>query len=137
MTHQEMLFTHIINVIKSLTNKFDDNITFQRYDESEKDQIGIIFLQARSDNYDYDGLVSESKKFELRVTCENKQDDIFENWAFIENFVNTFEDADSTVAGLDIESVMHLSSKVIPLYTNAYGIQELKCIVEMTVCFDE
>lgn len=136
MTHQQMLFMHVMNVIQSLTNKFDDHITAQRYDASEKNVIGIIFLQAKSDNYDYDGLVSESKKFELRVTCEDNQDDIFENWEFIENFVTTFENASSTVEGLSIESVTHLSSKVVPLYTNAYGIQELKCIISMEVNFE-
>lgn len=137
MTHQQMLFNHVINVIQSMTDKYNNNITAQRYNASEKNQIGIIFMQAKSDNYDYDGLVSESKKFELRLTCEDDEDDIFENWDFIEKFVDTFENAESTVQGLSIESVSHLGSKVIPLYTNSYGIQELKCIVEMTVCFDE
>lgn len=137
MTHQEMLFVHIINVIKQMTDKFEDKITVQRYDESQKDVLGIIFLPAKSDNYDLDGLVSESKKFEIRVTCEDNQEDIFENWEFIEKFVDKFIETDSTVEGLGIESVSYLGSKVIPLYTNAYGLQELKCSISMTVYFDD
>lgn len=135
MTHQEMLFNHVINIIHQITEKFT-KITAQRYDESKTDQVGIIFTQPKGDEYTYDGVEFESKKFELRVTCENNQTDIFENWEFIENFVDIFENALSTVEGLEIDGVKHLGSKVVPLYTNAYGLQELKCIIEMQVEFN-
>ena len=38
----QRIYQHINNIINSITNKFDDCITAQRYDESLPDQVGII-----------------------------------------------------------------------------------------------
>ena len=133
----EKIYEHIINIMKSVTNKFDDSITVQRYDESKPDQCGIVLFSSRNDEECISGETEwECFKLEVYLTCENEATDIFDNISILKNFVNEFENLNSTVQGLDIIWANHLGAKVRPAYTNGYGLQVVKTVIDFNYLLD-
>lgn len=125
------IYSHINNLIDSVTNKFDGKVTAQRYEESEPNCVGIILNSSRDDMYDLSGEEEwECMKLELHITCNNDADDIFENMSILRKFVDLFENSESTVDGLEIIWAQHLGAKARPTYTNGYGLQVCKCIID-------
>lgn len=124
------LYSHIKNVIESVTDKWD--VTFQRYAEDTTEQAGILLFSSRNDKECISGETEyECMKVEIHVTCENNADDIFENMDLLKEVVNKFEELISTVDGLEIEWAKHLGSKVRPSYINGYNLQVVKCVIDI------
>lgn len=123
------LYSHIKNVIESVTDKWD--VTFQRYAEDTTEQAGILLFSSRNDKECISGETEyECMKVEIHVTCENNADDIFENMDLLKEVVNKFEELSSTVDSLEIEWAKHLGSKVRPSYINGYNLQVVKCVID-------
>lgn len=134
----ELIYRHIFNIINSISDKFEDKISSQRYEENEPDNVGIILLSSRSDEECISGeLEWESLKLELHVTCQNSADDIFENMNFLRKFADKFEECESTVEGLDMIWAKHLGAKARPSYTNAYGLQVVKTEIDFNYLINE
>ena len=132
------IYEHINNVISSITNKYDGHITAQRYEENEPGNVGVILISSRSDEECISGeTMWEAMKLELHITCKNDATDIFENMNFLRKFVEAFEECNSTVDGLDILWAHHLGAKARPTYTNGYGLQVCKCIIDFNYQFDD
>ena len=55
----------------------------------------------------------------------------------IREFVDEFEKCVSTVEGLDIIWANHLGAKARPTYTNGYGLQVCKCIIDFNYLLDD
>ena len=124
------LYSHIKNVIESVTDKWD--VTYQRYAEDKTEQAGILLFSSRNDKECISGETEyECMKVEIHVTCENNADDIFENMDLLKEVVNKFEELISTVDGLEIEWAKHLGSKVRPSYINGYNLQVVKCVIDI------
>lgn len=129
------LYTHIKNVIESVTNKWE--ITFQRYAEDKPEQAGILLFSSRNDKECISGETEyECMKVEIHVTCKNEANDIFENMDLLKEVVNKFEELQSTVDGLEIEWAKHLGSKVRPSYINGYNLQVCKCVIDFNYNLD-
>ena len=129
------LYTHIKNVIESVTDKWE--ITFQRYAEDKPEQAGILLFSSRNDKECISGETEyECMKVEIHVTCKNEADDIFENIDLLKEVVNKFEELQSTVVGLEIEWAKHLGSKVRPSYINGYNLQICKCVIDFNYNLD-
>lgn len=134
----EKIYQHIINIMQSVTSKFNDSTSVQRYEESLPDQCGIILQGSRDDEECISGETEwECIKLEIQVTCKNEASDIFENLQILRNFVDAFEDSNSTVDGLEIVWAKHLGSKVRPTYMNGYGLQTCKCIIDINYLLEE
>jgi hypothetical protein len=127
------IYEHLIGVLQTVTNKFNGSISVQRYDESLPNQVGIILLGSRDDETCISGETEwEALQAEIHITCENNADDIFENIDILRDYVEKLEDDfNTTVPGLDIVWINHLGAKVRPAYTNAYGLEVVKAIVEI------
>ena len=70
----ELIYQHIFNIINDLNNKFDGNISAQRYEENKPDVVGVILLSSRSDEECISGETEwESLKLELHVTCSKQK----------------------------------------------------------------
>lgn len=133
----QRIYQHINNILNSITSKFE-NISAQRYEENEPDVVGIILQSSRNDEEDISGeLEWECMKLELQITCQNSADDIFDNMNIIREFVDEFEKCVSTVEGLDIVWAHHLGAKARPTYTNGYGLQVCKCIIDFNYLLDD
>ena len=129
------LYTHIKNVIESVTNKWE--ITFQRYAEDKPEQAGILLFSSRNDKECISGETEyECMKLEIHITCANNADDIFENMDLLKEVVNKFEELQSTVDGVEIEWAKHLGSKVRPSYINGYNLQICKCVIDFNYNLD-
>lgn len=127
----ELIYQHIINLLSSITDKFNNNITAQTYNESTPNSVGIILLDSRNDSWCISGeLDYEALKLELRIVCEQSQESIIDNMNILRSFVDSFERCVSTVNGLDIEWAEHLGAKAKPSYLNGYGLPECKCIID-------
>lgn len=127
----ERIYQHIINIISNLTSKFEDKISVQRYAEDQPDNVGVILYSSRSDEECISGeLEWECLKLELHITCENEATDIFDNTDFLRTFVDSFENSPSTVEGLEIIWAKHLGAKARPSYTNSYGLQVVKTVID-------
>ncbi len=125
------IYEHIINVIKQLDTDSKYTITCQRYDESKPNQLGVILESSRNDEVCISGETEwESLKLEVHITCENSETGIFDNIDFLRKFVDLFEISDSEVEGLEILGAWHLGSKARPSYTNGYGLQVCKCVID-------
>lgn len=134
----ELIYRHIFNIINSISDKFDDKISSQRYEENEPDNIGVILMSSRSDEECISGeLEWESLKLELHVTCKNEADDIFENMEFLRKFADAFENSESTVEGLQMIWAKHLGAKARPSYTNSYGLQVVKTVIDFDYLLSE
>ena len=98
----------------------------------------MILFSSRSDEECISGeLEWESLKLELHVTCKGEENDIFENMEFLRNFANTFENSPSTVDGLEIIWAKHLGAKARPSYTNNYGLQVVKTVIDFDYSLNE
>ena len=129
------LYTHIKNVIESVTDKWE--ITFQRYAEDTPEQAGILLFSSRNDKECISGETEyECMKVEIHITCKNEANDIFENMDLLKEVVNKFEELQSTVDGLEIEWAKHLGSKVRPSYINGYNLQVCKCVIDFNYNLD-
>lgn len=129
------LYTHIKNVIESVTDKWE--ITFQRYAEDTPEQAGILLFSSRNDKECISGETEyECMKVEIHITCKNEANDIFENMDLLKEVVNKFEELQSTVDGLEIEWAKHLGSKVRPSYINGYNLQICKCVIDFNYNLD-
>ena len=129
------LYSHIKNVIESVTDKWD--VTYQRYAEDKTEQAGILLFSSRNDKECISGETEyECMKVEIHVTCENNADDIFENMDLLKEVVNKFEELISTVDGLEIEWAKHLGTKVRPSYINGYNLQVVKCVIDFNYNLD-
>lgn len=127
----ERIYKHIQNTLNSVTNKFENKISAQRYSEDEAGNVGIILMSSRNDETCLSGeLEYECMKLELHITCKNNANDIFENMSILRKFVDLFEECKSTEDGLEIEWATHLGAKARPTYTNGYGLQICKCIID-------
>ena len=134
----ELIYQHIFNIINDLNNKFDGNISAQRYEENKPDVVGVILLSSRSDEECISGETEwESLKLELHVTCSNEAEDIFENMNFLRKFADKFEECESTVQGLDIIWAKHLGAKARPSYTNSYGLQVVKTVIDFNYLLED
>lgn len=132
----QRIYQHINNIINSITNKFDGCITAQRYDESLPDQVGIILSSSRSDEECISGETEwESLKLELQITCKNEANDIFENLGILREFADEFEKCISTVDDLNMIWANHLGAKAQPAYTNGYGLQVVKTVIDFDYLF--
>lgn len=133
----QRIYQHINNILNSITSKFE-NISAQRYEENTPDSVGVILQSSRNDEEDISGEVEwECMKLELQITCKNSADDIFDNMNIIREFVDEFEKCVSTVEGLDIIWAHHLGAKARPTYTNGYGLQVCKCIIDFNYLLDD
>ena len=129
------LYTHIKNVIESVTDKWE--ITFQRYAEDKPEQAGILLFSSRNDKECISGETEyECMKVEIHITCKNEANDIFDNMDLLNEVVNKFEELQSTVDGLEIEWAKHLGSKVRPSYINGYNLQICKCVIDFNYNLD-
>ena len=134
----KLIYQHIFNIINSISDKFEGKISAQRYEENEPDVVGVILMSSRSDEECVSGETEwESMKLELHVTCSNEADDIFENMDFLRKFADTFENSESTVEGLEIVWANHLGAKARPSYTNSYGLQVVKTVIDFNYLLDE
>lgn len=135
----EKVYQHIINIINSLTDKYTNSISVQRYEENEPDQVGVILQSSRSDEECLSGeTLWETFKLELHITCKNEANDIFENINFLRKFADKFEECVSTVEGLEIQWANHLGAKARPAYTNGYGLQVVKTVIDFNyLCEDD
>lgn len=132
------LYQHIINEFRSVTNKFDDSITVQRYEENLPNQVGIILSGSRADEECISGEVEwEAMELEIQITCENNANEIFENIDIVRQFVDKFENEPSTVDGLEIIWAKHLGAKCRPAYTNGYGLEVIKCVIDINYRLEE
>lgn len=133
----QKLYQHIINVMQSVTSKFNGSTFVQRYDESLPDQCGLILQGSRDDEECISGETEwECLKLEVQVTCKDEASDIFENLQILRDFVEAFENTASTVTGLEIVWANHLGSKVRPAYTNGYGLQVVKTVIDFNYLYD-
>lgn len=127
----EEIYEHIVNILSQVTNKFDNKISMQTYREDTPGVAGVILMDSRNDSWCISGeLDYEAYKFELRLVCEQNQNDILENMNILRRFVNLFEACESTVHGLSIEWATHLGNSAKPMYINGYGLPECKCIID-------
>lgn len=134
----ELIYRHIFNIINSISDKFEGKISSQRYEENEPDCVGIILMSSRSDEECISGeLEWESFKLELHVTCKNEADDIFENMEFLRKFADKFEECESTEQGLQMIWAKHLGAKARPSYTNSYGLQVVKTVIDFNYLLSE
>ena len=134
----EQLYRHIINIVSNLTDKYEDKISAQRYEENEPDVVGVILLSSRNDEECLSGETEwEAMKLELHITCKNEASDIFENMDFLKKFVDEFEKCESTVEGLDIIWAHHLGAKAKPSYTNSYGLQVVKTVIDFNYLLED
>lgn len=134
----ELIYQHILNIINSLTIKFEDKISVQRYSEDQPDNVGVILYSSRSDEECISGeLEWECLKLELHITCKNEAADIFDNTDFLRKFVDSFENSQSTVEGLEIIWAKHLGAKARPSYTNSYGLQVVKTVIDFNYLLSE
>ena len=123
--------------ISILTTKFE-NISAQRYEENEPDVVGVILQSSRNDEECLSGETEwECMKLELQITCKNEANDIFDNMNIIRDFVDEFEKCISTVEGLEMIWAHHLGAKARPTYTNGYGLQVCKCIIDFNYLLDD
>lgn len=130
------LYEHVTAVLNSVTDKFKDNITAQRYKEDEPNSVGIILLSSRDDSESLSGEEEwECMKLELHITCENKEEDIFENMQIMREFVDAFEECITNIDGLEIIWAKHLGAKARPTYINGYNLQVCKCIIDFNYLF--
>lgn len=133
----QRLYQHINNVLNSITTKFE-NISAQRYEENEPDVVGVILQSSRNDEECLSGETEwECMKLELQITCKNEANDIFDNMNIIRDFVDEFEKCISTVDGLEMIWAHHLGAKARPTYTNGYGLQVCKCIIDFNYLLDD
>lgn len=133
----QRIYQHINNILNSITSKFE-SISAQRYEENTPDVVGVILQSSRNDEEDISGeLEWECMKLELQITCQNNANDIFDNMDIIREFVDEFEKCVSTVEGLDIIWAHHLGAKARPTYTNGYGLQVCKCIIDFNYLLDD
>lgn len=133
----QRLYQHINNVLNSITTKFE-NISAQRYEENEPDVVGVILQSSRNDEECLSGETEwECMKLELQITCKNEANDIFDNMNIIRDFVDEFEKCISTVEGLEMIWAHHLGAKARPTYTNGYGLQVCKCIIDFNYLLDD
>lgn len=134
----ELIYRHIFNIINSISDKFEGKISSQRYEENEPDNVGIILMSSRSDEECISGeLEWESLKLELHITCKNEANDIFENMEFLRKFADAFENSESTVEGLQMIWAKHLGAKARPSYTNSYGLQVVKTVIDFNYLLSE
>lgn len=134
----ELIYRHIFNIINSISDKFAGKISSQRYEENEPDNVGVILMSSRSDEECISGeLEWESLKLELHVTCKNEAEDIFENMEFLRKFADAFENSESTVEGLQMIWAKHLGAKARPSYTNSYGLQVVKTVIDFNYLLSE
>lgn len=133
----QRLYQHINNVLNSITTKFE-SISAQRYEENEPDVVGVILQSSRNDEECLSGETEwECMKLELQITCKNEANDIFDNMNIIRDFVDEFEKCISTVDGLEMIWAHHLGAKARPTYTNGYGLQVCKCIIDFNYLLDD
>lgn len=134
----EQLYRHIFNIISNLSDKYEDKISAQRYEENEPNQVGMILMSSRSDEECISGETEwECMKLELHITCENSAEDIFDNMNFLRKFVDAFENSESTVEGLEIVWAKHLGAKARPAYTNSYGLQVVKTVIDFNYLLED
>ena len=134
------IYQHILNIISNLDskNKYEDKVSVQRYEENEADNIGVVLFSSRNDEECISGETEwECLKLELYITCQNEADDIFDNLDFLKKFVDEFEKCDSTVDGLEIIWAKHLGAKARPSYTNSYGLQVVKTIIDFNYLLED
>lgn len=125
----EEIYTHIENIIKSITEKW--NVTYQRYAEDKPEQACIILYSSRDDVYALSGeFESSSMKVEIHVTCNEDLDDIFENINLLKQVVDKFEELDSTVENLEIDWAKHLGAKVRPVQFNGYNLPYCRTVID-------
>lgn len=132
----ERIYEHIENTLKLITDRFNNDISYQNYDESKSNSVAIILLDSRNDEVNLSGETEwEALKFELRVVCDKNQKNIFENQNMLRNFVEKFEECESTVDDLVIVFAKHLGAKAKPTRINGYGLPESKCIIDFNYIY--
>lgn len=130
------LYEHIENTLKLVSDKFNDKISWQNYEENKPDSVGIVLLDSRNSEKDISGETEwECYKLELRVICDKSEESIFENQDIIRKFVDLFEECESTLDNLEIIWASYLGNKVKPNYINGYGLPECKCIIDFNYIF--
>ena len=131
------LYQHIMNTMRQVSHKFDNSMTAQRYDESKPDQCGIVLFSSRNDEECISGeLEWECMKLEVYITCSDDATDIFDNIDILAKFVDKFEDCLTDVDGLNMIWAKHLGAKVRPTYTNGYGLQVVKTVIDFNYLYD-
>ena len=55
---------------------------------------------------------------------------------FLRKFADKFENSESTVEGLEIIWAKHLGAKARPSYTNNYGLQVVKTVIDFNYVLD-
>ena len=126
----EKLILHIMNIMKSVTDKFNNSMSAMRYRDDIPDQCGIILMNSRNDEEDISGEVEwECIKLEVPIPCENSQNSIFGNCDILRQFVDAFESSDSSIDGLEIVWAKHLGGKVQPCFSKE--LQVYKCVIDI------
>ena len=114
------------------------NIFYQTMRENEEGDVGIYLYDSSNESKGIDGTIFyDSVKVQVQVNAYKSVSGMETALNYLDEFTRRMETEDSDIEGISFISAEHQGARALVIGKNEYGIQIVRCILDLKYILDE
>lgn len=131
---QSMMWLY--EVVRIKLGKQYPNIMYQTVRDDVEGDVGIFLYESSNDKEDMTGEdVYRAVKVQVQVNAEKSVEGLGKALDYLTKFVDRMESEQSNIEVINFIDVKHIGPKAVPIGKNKYGIQVVKCTIDLRYVF--
>ena len=128
----------IYEAVRAKLGNTYQNVFYQTMRENEEGDVGIYLYDSSNENKGIDGTIFyDSVKVQVQVNAYKSIDGMETALNYLDEFTRKMETEQSDIEGISFISCEHQGARALAIGKNEYGIQIVRCILDLKYILDE
>lgn len=128
----------IYEAVRAKLGNTYQNVFYQTMRENEEGDVGIYLYDSSNESKGIDGTIFyDSVKVQVQVNAYKSIDGMETALNYLDEFTRKMETEQSDIEGISFISCEHQGTRALVIGKNEYGIQIVRCILDLKYILDE